>query len=198
MIEPRLLRLSASSLASLPLLDGPAFDDGAQRSARLAESIWGMAGLGCRHNGRIVGYLLLVPPSAAPLELSFDPDAAVLSTLRVSPTRSNRRVARDLVRGVCARLVSAQRRVSAIEAAPSVGYPAVAVSLLAELGFGPTDRAAILRLDLADTVRWLPRWGELRQRISQWVQPAPPVEPARRSPDHHGLGDAPGQQHVPV
>ncbi|NYI71043.1 hypothetical protein GGQ54_001603 [Naumannella cuiyingiana] len=181
MIVSRLQRVGAASVGALPPLGGGAVGEADLLRARLADSVWGFAGVAYFAGGRCAGWLLLSPPPAAPAELAFEPDAAVLTALRVAPSESLRRVSKELVRGACARLLRAPRPVAAVEAAPAAGCPDVSGGLLAELGFVATDRPGIVRLELSATVRWWRGLSELPGRLGELVQPAPPVEPARRS-----------------
>lgn len=181
MSAPRLRGLSATSVRDLPGVRTP--HDELVVLAELAEAQWGFAGVGCYgRSGRgyeLRGCLLLAPAVAVESPLPFAADAAVLVELWTAPGVSVRRTSKDLVRSAAARLIRAPRQMGAIEAAPAARLPSASMALLGEVGFAPTDREPVLRLELHATVRWLPTLAELRERVSAWVTPVP-VEPVRR------------------
>ena len=174
--------------------------NGAATWARAAEAEWGFCGLGVVDEDRVVAYLLLTSPLHLPRNgpqsgFGVNPDAAVGMSVRVLEEYAGCGLGRQLVQAAAARIARTQFQALETRACPGAGACAIPpAGFLEAVGFTaiqPHPLNPRYRLDLSRTVRWLPDWRPVFDRVLDWVRPLPPAPAGRARPKSRGgLGSA--------
>jgi GNAT superfamily N-acetyltransferase len=170
---------------------------------------WGHCGMVAEHEGRVVGYLAMVPAGQVPhtgafATTSFGADAAVVLTASVAPDRTRQGIGRQLVQAAAADLVG--RRIAALEA---VGRRSESVADLGGLPEGwltavgfrlvrDHPLAPRYRMSLSSTLRWRPDLSAAWHRIRGLVPQSAPPEPARFRTHRSAEPTAPARPHDPT